>query len=501
MNMDDATQTSPSFTPRRKWSVGFDVLFRSVIVLAVIVMLNHLGGKFFHRHYLSDSTKVELSSRTKNLLNSMTNEVRVTIYYDRADEFYPAIAALLREYRSVNPRITVETVDYIRDASEALRLKQKHKLPSTDKDEEKNFVIFECEGRTRIVPGEQLTDKVREIDWEKKTNRLRATAFKGETVFTAYLLAVINPKPYLAYVLQGHGEHDLDSGDEYTGYLDFRSMLQQNYVQVLPLWLTGTNLVPQDCNLLIIPGPRQTIPIEELEKLDAYFDEGGRAFILFNAATMDRQRGLEFVLEKKWRVKASDEIVADPQNAIGSIKVAPGSDVTIAAFSSHPSVKALKGSAYLNLFRPRAVGPINVREGATDAPKVEVLFATAETATMENKPELKPKQYPLAAAVEKNAVRGVTTGRGNTRMIVVGDSFFLANEPMKKFANRDFAEYALNWLLDRPQFTEGIGPRPFTEFRMNLTVAQMNKLWWLLVGALPGAILLFGALVWLRRRN
>jgi len=498
--MSEESQSKPSFTPRRKWGVGLDMLIRTAIVLAVIVMLNHLGGKFFHRQYLSASTKVELSSRTKNLLNSMTNEVKVTIYYSRADEFYPTISALLREYRSVNPRITVETVDYIRDASEALRLKQKHKLPSTDKDEEKNFVIFECEGRTRIVQGEQLTDKVREIDWEKKTNRLRATAFKGETVFTAYLLAVINPKPYVAYVLQGHGEHDLDSGDEYTGYLDFRSLLQQNYVQVFPLWLTGTNLVPQDCSLLIIPGPRQTIPIAELEKLDDYFDEGGRAFILLNAATMDRQRGLEFILEKKWRVNASDEVVTDPQNAIGSIKVAPGSDVTIASYSRHPAVNALIGS-YLNLFRPRAVGPLTVREGATDAPKVEILFATAETATMENRPELKPKQYPLAVAVEKNAVRGVTTGRGNTRMIVVGDSFFLANEPMKTFANREFAGYALNWLLDRPQFTEGIGPKPFSEFRMNLTVAQMKNLWWLLVGAIPGAILSFGALVWLRRRN
>ena len=72
---------------------------------------------------------------------------------------------------------------------------------------------------------------------------------------------------------------------------------------------------------------------------------------------------------------------------------------------------------------------------------------------------------------------------------------------MKTFANREFAGYALNWLLDRPQFTEGIGPKPFTEFRMNLTVAQMNNMQWLLIGALPGAILLFGGLVWLRRRN
>ncbi len=498
--MDAEPQSKPSFTPRRKWGVGFDVIVRTLVVLAVIVMLNHLGALFFHRQYLSASTNEELSSRTKNLLNSLTNEVKVTLYYNREDEFYLKIAALLREYHAFNPRVTVETVDYLRDAAEALRLKQKHKLPNATKDEEKNFVIFECEGRTRIILGDQLTEKVREIDWEKKTNRMRATAFRSETVFTAYLLAVTNPKPYIAYVLQGHGEHDFTSGDEYTGYLDFHSLLQQNYVQVEPLSLIGTNTVPQDCNLLIIPGSIPAVTVAELQKLDQYFDEGGRALILFNSASLDRKRGLETILEKKWRVKVGDEAVSDAGTSIDSIKAAPGKDITVAAFSKHQSVNALMGS-YLNLYRPRSVDLLPTRETSADVPKVERLFATTDKATLEGRPEIKPTQYALAVAVEKNAVRGVMTGRGNTRMIIVGDSFFFANEPMKTFANREFAGYALNWLLDRPQFTEGIGPKPFTEFRMALTTAQMTNMQWLLIGALPGAILLFGGLVWLRRRK
>ena len=170
-------QSKPSFTPRRKWGVGLDVVVRTLVVLAVLVMLNHLAGLFFRRHYLSAATKVELSSLTKNLLNSMTNEVKVMIYFNREDEFYPTIAALLREYHSLNPKVGVETVDYLRDATEALRLKQKYGLPEASKDEEKNFVIFECEGRWRVILGEQLTEKIREIDWEKKVSRERATAF------------------------------------------------------------------------------------------------------------------------------------------------------------------------------------------------------------------------------------------------------------------------------------------------------------------------------------
>ena len=86
-------------------------------------------------------------------------------------------------------------------------------------------------------------------------------------------------------------------------------------------------------------------------------------------------------------------------------------------------------------------------------------------------------------------------------MIVVGDSFFLGNRQIESGANRDFAGYAANWLLDRTVLLEGIGPRPVTEFRLTMTRAQLKNVRWLLLGALPGGVLAFGWLVWLMRRK
>jgi hypothetical protein len=492
--------SKPSFTPRRRWAAGFDITVRTLVVIAVLVMLNHLAALFFHRQYLSKTTKEELTPLTRNLLQSITNEVKVIIYHNaQRDDLYALVAPLLREYQALNPRITVRAVDYLRDVNEALGIKNKFKLPTPTDAAENNFVIFECEDRPRVMPGEALVEKVREVDWEKRTNSKRITAHRGETVFTAMLLSVINPKPEVAYVLMGHGEHNFTSGDEYTGYLDFKGLLEQNNVQVVPLALTGTNAVPADCNLLIIAGPVTTISAGELGKIEQYLNEGGRLLALLNFATRDRTRGLEAILEK-WRVQATDKIVTDPKNSINSIKVAPGEDVTVGSFSKHPAVGALFGS-YLNLYKPRAVGVIPAKENATDVPKAEVLFVTADSASLANPPQANPRAYPLAVAVEKNVVRGIVTSRGNTRMIVVGDSFFFANEPLKLVANREFATYALNWLLDRPLFTEGIGPKPFTEFRMTITETQMTKMSWLLLGAVPGGVLMFGVLVWWRRRN
>ena len=84
---------------------------------------------------------------------------------------------------------------------------------------------------------------------------------------------------------------------------------------------------------------------------------------------------------------------------------------------------------------------------------------------------------------------------------MTGDSVFLGNYYIEGGGNRDFLNSAANWLLDRPQLLDGIGPRPVTEFRLMLTQQQQRQLRWLLLGALPGGVLLLGWLVWLVRRQ
>jgi hypothetical protein len=104
-------------------------------------------------------------------------------------------------------------------------------------------------------------------------------------------------------------------------------------------------------------------------------------------------------------------------------------------------------------------------------------------------------------AVEQKPVLGVASARGPARMIVVGDSFFLGNRQIASGANRDFAGYAANWLLERAVLLNGIGPRPVTEFRLMMTQTQRQEIGWLLLGALPGGILIFGGFIWLARRK
>ena len=415
----------------------------------------------------------------------------MTVYYDKTDDWYPTIIALLNEYRSANPNISVKTVDYLRDAGEAQKIKEQYKLSST---KDKNLVIFDCGGHVKIVNGDALAQvKLEQVpNATEREFRRKPIAFNGEMMFTAMLLAVENPKPLKAYFLQGHGEPSLsDSGE--TDYQKFGAVLAENYIATEPLQLLGDNAVPDDCNLLIIAGPRTAFPEAELQKIDQYLAQGGRLFMLFNYFSIKHPTGLEPILAR-WGVNVIPDVVVDRKDTTS------GQDVIIYNFSSHPVVNPLTQLA-LQLILPRPVSRVDWQNPPADAPKVDELAFSSPQSTLMGNSTAAPRSYPLMAAIEQKAVSGVATTRGTTRMIVVGDSFFLGNRQIESGANRDFVGYAANWLLDRTVLLEGIGPRPVTEFRLTMTRDQKKNICWLLLGALPGGVLAFGCLVWLARRK
>src|ERR1700722_4267268 len=446
-------KNQPSFSPRRRWKIALDMIVRTILVLAVIVMVNYLGSRFFSRFYLSSQTQ-GLSARTLGILHSLTNRVIVTVYYDKDEELYPTIVALLNEYRTANPKISVQTVDYVRDAGEAEKIKEQYKFNAPT---EKNLVIFDCDGRIKIVNGNELAQYVTEQVPSETRGKLefekRPTAFMGEMLFTSSLLDVKNPKPFKAYFLQGHGEPSLSDSSE-TGFLKFGVVLGENYIATVPLQLLGDNVVPDDCNLLIIAGPQTALSDLELQKINQYIAQGGRLLALFNYRSIHRPTGLEPILAR-WGVKGGTDVVQDWKNTTSS----DGRDVIVYNFSKHPAVNPLTQLA-LQLIFPRPISRGDWKNPPADAPQVDELAFSSATSTLAGEPADAPRSYPLMVAVEQKPVAGVANARGTTRMIVVGDSFFLGNRQIESGANRDFLGDAANWLLDQTTFLKGAGPAP-----------------------------------------
>lgn len=498
--MAQPTSSPPSFSPRRKWSIAFNVTLATIAVFFTLAAINYLSSQwFFKRFYLSSGTAVKLSPRTIGLLDSLTNQVQAIIYYDKSDPLYSDIRELLREYQAHTHKLAVRTVDYYLDPAAAQDIKFKYDLGSaTNRD----FIIFDCAGKKAFVDGTRLS--AYKYEYEHSTNQddprlyvnRKRAAFNGEMHFTAAIFAVSQSKPLKAYFLQGHGERSPDDTDEINGCSKLADIFHRNYVITETLnTLLGTNDIPLDCNLLVIAGPRQELETNELAKISQYLDQGGRLFALFDVNSINRETGLEKILAK-WNVRVSHSIVSDPNYAI-----ADGKAFKVTALAIHDVTKSILGSS-LELVLPRPIERIKPPSSSSvDEPQVTELAFSSTNSVLMDSPATAPRPYPLITAIEKNGAKGIATARGTTRMLIAGDSLFLDNQIIDGGQNEDFADSAVNWLLDRTTLLAGVGSRPVTEYRLLMARKQIGEVKGILLGAIPGGILVLGGLVWFRRRK
>jgi hypothetical protein len=497
----------PSFSPRRRIGILLNVVLGIVAAAALIVMVNYLGAAYYKRLQWTTHHRIELSPQTTRLAESLTNQVEAIIFFDVHSEadLYGWVSALLREYQAVNPKITVRTLDYARYPGNAELVLAKYKL-STLKD--KNFIIFDCEGRSRIVYANQLADYDINGLISGKTKEIRRTAFRGEMLFSAAIFGVAYPKSLKAYFVHGHGEHNPDDTSHDHGYGKFAAMLRDEHNAPWErLSLQDTNDIPADCQLLVIAGPSKAVFADsELEKIDNYLRQGGRLLALLNNPVLGTNSGLEKVLGR-WGVAVGNSMIVEDKNFSPT-----GNDLLTARLDpQHPVVKSMFADELrIRLVLPRAVGKAQIAAPAATAPKVDVLAATSDNAAerffVRGAAGVEPRDrrgsFPLIAAVEQGSIKGVTTDRGTTRIIAVGDALCLDNQLLDTAANHYFAGFAIDWLLDRPQFMlEGIGPQPVREYRVLSTKSQMKTIRWVFLAGMPGAVLLMGGLVWLRRRS
>lgn len=497
-----ANDSTPSFSVARKWSLSLSMMLALGAVLALLVMTNYVAARHFKRWSISEKAQAQLSPLTLRVLSAVTNPVTVTVYYDKRESLYNLSYNLLKAYRYANPLIKIDVVDYINEPGAAQIVKFNHKLGETDRD----LVIFESQGRKKSVYQGELSDIDIQPLVRGESKEVRRTNFKGEALFTSAILSVISARQPKAYFLTGHGEHNPEVEDGQDGYSRFAGVLRENNVAISRLQLEGPTDIPADCKLLIIPGPRTAIDPAVLDKINRYLKQGGRLFVMFYNAVGTRQpSGLEGLL-MDWGVVVGNNAVIDEKNAMSDTKL----DFVTSTFGTHALMRPLLRGFQLYVILPRTVAKDLRGASGADAPQVEQLLfssATGRVITDIRPTGLVPSakdvidNVPIMVAVEKGGIRSVSTDPGTTRIVVTGESLFLANNAIDREGNRQFATHAINWLLARNDFLVAVPPRPLSEYKLTMTDAQMSAARWMLMAGLPGFVLFIGALVWLRRRR
>lgn len=448
-----------SFSALRRWGVGLNVILTVAVVLALVAMVNYLAIRHYQRLDVTDQSQSRLSDRTREVLRALTNEVKVTVYFDSTDVLYTRVTALLKEYKYSSPKIEVELVDYTRDPAAAKVVKSRYKLTQVS---DRNLVIFDGNGRTRFINGSEMSDYDVESMMAGQTNEVQRTHFKGELLFTSALYSIIASRPLKAYFLRGHGEHAPESTDQGPGYSKFSAILRdESNIPFEKLSLLGAGVVPADCSLLIIAGPTDPIPADELEKSSATSNKAaGRSScsIIFPSAKNRPGKTARCLGRGRGR---------QPRGRCGKFPrpFRQGHRAHRSRRSRHRPVAA---KSQLYLLMPRSISRLKGGSSRADAPKIEELLLTGPNSIVvtdirkgvpQSNPALDQRgSVPLMVAVEKGNIPGVAAERGTSRLAVVGDSFFLQNDAIESVANRDFAANLAGWLVDQNVLLRGLAP-------------------------------------------
>lgn len=457
------------------------------------VLINVISDQHRWRLDFSHGQYYTLSPQTHRLLERLSREIQVVVFVSSEHELYREIRQLLGEYQYASRRLRVEYVDPYRNLARSKELALRYDLT------EPNVIVFAAAGRRKIVPVKDLADYDYTPLLAERPKIM--TAFRGEQVFSSAIASLLQTKLSVVYFLTGHGEHQLDLYDQYTGYSILVRLLRRENLEVKSLNLAEAGGLPGDCDALVIAGPTRRLPRIETEIIKTYLNNRGRVFLLADAG---HDTGLDALLET-WGLRlGADRVVG---------LTLTGRELLVTRYGDHPITAALRNvTSIFNL--PRSVQPLLATNQpavkTADKPRVTVLASGpakgwAEMNMHQNPPVFdagidRSGAMPVAVAVEQGPAQEMEMEIKPTRLVVSGDSTFVANEALMAGYGADFFVNALNWLLDRDSGLN-IPSKVPAAVRLTLDRVRLQAVYGLLVAGLPALIALAGVLVWLCRRK
>ncbi|MDO8579967.1 MAG: GldG family protein [Candidatus Omnitrophota bacterium] len=457
------------------------IMMAAIVVLSFVLfaLLNYVSSIYNVRWDATKFKQHTLTSKTKGVLQDLTENVAITIFYVGLPPKY--LDDLLKEYeRQSQGKVKTEIVDPLVQLGYAAQFGRVVKA-----DEKKAFVRSGHEEREINFGDQPLTE-------EMLTNTVLRITRKART----------------ACFLTGHKELPVFDKSE-TGLTTLVKLLLGNNIVVKELFLRMESNIPDDCAVLVIAGPQEFLSPEEEAMVRDYLSKGGDALFLIEHTLittpekpltpeeMDKNPSLNSILNE-WGIHVANDIVVDlASHASGD----PGSPATRNYMPHEALVKELDYTFYV---RPRSIS-ITLQRRPTIKVVPFVLTASKEVSwgetnrmlTVKFNPE-EDRMGPVPISVVAWEPRTPDNGKiSDTRLIVFTDADFLTNTYIGQFSNARMGLNVISWLaeLDYEPFVD---QEEIKVERLDLTSQQKRMIAvWLML--LPVLIATMGILVWVKK--
>jgi ABC-type uncharacterized transport system involved in gliding motility auxiliary subunit len=248
-------------------------------------------------------------------------------------------------------------------------------------------------------------------------------------------------------------------------------------------------------------------PAPVVDALKKFVEGGGHALIMTDPPiqTAKERVGENAALAdvlKGWGVTVNKDMILDTSGVGGLYGMGP--EVALATkYETHPIVREMKRTATaFPLVRSLDVKPGDktTAEKLVSTTKASIAATNLNLASGSMQmPKGETQSYAVAAAGTYRTGQQKDAQNVEGRFVVVGSSDFMANYAIGFAGNRDLALNMLNWLSSDEDLIS-IRPKDPEDRRIQLTRAQMLMVRMVSQFMIPLLVILFGVMVWWRRR-
>lgn len=485
-----------SFLGKRKFRFGWYATLITVLVIAVVVVLNMALGaiedKFALSIDMSPNSITALSDQTLETLGQVDEEVHIYTVYKNGTQTESRIQleAIINKYCAKNGNIKTENIDPVNNPQ-----KINGYTNGTSLSEGAVIMTNADESRVKVINASDFY----EYRQNRSTGQYSASFTKAEPRLTAGLLYVISDDTPKVYFLTGHNELASDNCSVLKEQLS-----NENY-EVKDLSL-GASDAPELAagDTIMVLSPRMDLTDEEYTAMKTWLEAGGRLMFAANYDVDFEQLPNFSKLLALYNLGFKDGITVEDQNSASSWFYRP--DWIVPAIEEHDATASLTDGRLI-MPGPRAVQypdmPLsgiqykNMLTTSSSAYVKSTVDANTDLFTRSDADEL--GSQVLAMSAMKQNVEDPTK---DIRVVLVGSSDIFADTSLINSSNNiGFIMSAVQWMVNRDV---NVSVRAKTAQNTMLMIPDAATFWTLTavcVIVIPVLVLVGGVWVWLRRRH
>ena len=445
-----------------------------LLFISSIGMLAWITNHYTYQFDLTANKRHSLSSNSIELLNVLNKEITVHAY-TTDDVTKKAIQEIISRYQKIKADFNLDLLNPDIDITQAQQDGIVMNKPFA-------FVIY-------------------------YNNRMEHIDSLSEHAISNALLRLNRRDNQQVVFLTGHGERDINgsgiNGNDKRAYTTLNQQLTEKGFNLSTINLLE-NPIPANTKLLVIAAPVNNYLAGEITQLENFINNGGNLLWLADPGEL---QGLDS-LATSFGLQLQDGVIIDNNTDLRqTLNIQHPAIIPVTEYFPHIITNTIRYNTLFTL--ARGISPLS-KKNTVNNWQAEALFNSygkswSETGGLTEEMVFDSSAgdiagpVTIAVALHRAAVQNGEQA-GTQRLVVVGDSDFLADTYIGSGANLDLGLNIFNWLIGDDDFI-AIEVKPSPDIKLVLNDTQLSIIGFGFFLIIPLLLLITGFYIWYKRKN